>query len=309
MKRFIPYLFICFVFKNLNAQVVITTATDKFEYEIGDYIQVEIAAIGDSTLSYFWPAANEVAPYEIISVSPVDTQVVGGDKIYKQKIIYSIYEPDKYYLPQVTIPYKKASDNSAYFASSDSLPFIVKAIEVDTTANIKPIKDILEVKVVNFTPLYVFLIINLIIAVAFIIYFFFIRKEKTTPVVKPTGPQQSLYEITKEQLQLLESKKLWQQEELKLYYSELTDILRIYIEKRFSINALESTSEEILEQVGHIPETVSFVNDMTFILQLADMAKFAKSRPLPNENIRAMELANQFVELTKPIETDTAVEP
>ncbi len=307
MKQLALYIFIYFAFNTLSAQVAVTVTTDKFEYEIGDYIRIEITASGNSNGSYFWPAANEIAPYEVITVNPVDTVIVGGETVYKQKIIFSVYEANKYYFPQVTIPYKKPNDNTAYFAVSDSLPFIVKSIAVDTTATIKPIKLIQDVVVVDFTPLYIFLIINVIIAVAFIIYFFFIRKEIKTTLAKPAGPQKSFYEIAIDNLRLLDEKKLWQQDELKLYYSELTDILRLYIEQRFTVNALESTSDEILEQLNHIAITKPFTDDVAFILQLADMAKFAKSRPLPNENVKAMELAQQFVESTKAEEVTTPI--
>lgn len=302
MQKLALYILIYFVVNTLTAQVAINVTTDKLEYEIGDYIRVEITASSEETIAYFWPAVSEIAPYEVIAVNPIDTVTIAGETVYKQKIIFSIYEPDKYYFPQVTIPYKKPNDNTAYFAISDSLPFIVKSIAVDTTAIIKPIKVIQDVKVVNFTPLYIFLVINAIIAVAFIIYFFFIRKEKKSAIAKPLGQQKSLYELTIDKLNVLNAKKLWQKDELKLYYSELTDILRSYIEQRFAINAMESTSDEILEQCNNIVAIKPFTDDITFILQLADMAKFAKSRPLPNENVKAMELASQFVELTKPIE-------
>ena len=74
------------------------------------------------------------------------------------------------------------------------------------------------------------------------------------------------------------------------------------MEKRFSINALESTSDEILAQLNNAKVTAQQIEHIRFILELADLAKFAKSRPLQNENIQAMQNAFEFVETTKPEE-------
>ncbi len=301
LRKIITYQLFCLLLVPLTAQVSVEVQTDKFDYAIGDYIQITIKATGDSTNTYYWPPVEEIAPYEIISAQPIDTLTADGKTMFTQQITYSIYEEGKYYFPQVFILYKMKRDTTTLLAMSDSLPFNVITPDVDTTAAFKPIKDIKLVTVRDFTWMQILLLAHAIIAIAFLVYFFIIRKEnKPTPkpLAKPIRP---LHEIFLEQLRALDEKKLWQQDRLKFYYSELTDILRDYLEERFYINAMESTSDEIIEQIQHIPEAKGFTNDISFILQLADMAKFAKSRPLANENVRAMELTVNFVENTKII--------
>jgi hypothetical protein len=84
----------------------------------------------------------------------------------------------------------------------------------------------------------------------------------------------------------------------------MTYILRDYIEKRFGLHAMESTSDEILDhlQAMRLPETI--ISELALILELSDKAKFAKSRPLPHENTQAMHDAIHFIESTKPVEQD-----
>lgn len=304
LKKIATYWLLVFVVHFSYAQVEIKVHLDKAEYAIGDYINVDVEVIGDSTLNYYWPGSDEMAPYELITVNPTDTAIVAGKRVLHQKIVYSIYDADKYYFPTVTIPFKKPNDNSAYFASSDSIPFVVNGMAVDTTAAFKPIKDIKDVKVTNHKALYIFLIINAIIAIGFLIYFFVFKKNKKLKSAAADLPKISLFDFTMQQFNNLAAKKLWQQDQVKLYYSELTDILRTYLEKRFSINAMESTSDEIIEQLQNIPTANTLTGDVEYILRLADMAKFAKSIMLANENEKALELAKHFVTATQIEETE-----
>lgn len=305
LKKIVTYVFVFLLCQSLRAQIDIHVATDKFEYAIGDYIRVEISVSADSTIKCLWPAADEIASYEIISTQPIDTLRENGKLIYRQEIIYSVYEAGNYYFPQVQLPYNKLRDTTIYSVVSDSLPFNVLTPDVDTTAVIKPIKGIKDVSVPRFTTLQIIIGAAVLLIIGLLIWYFFIRK-KEKPII-PAKPvvQKSLREIIMGQLNELEAKKLWQQDQLKLYYSELTDILRTYLEKRFTINAMESTSDEIIEQIQHIPEAKQLEPDITYVLQLADMAKFAKSRPLANENVKAMDLVKQFVEQTTPVVSNT----
>ncbi len=103
-------------------------------------------------------------------------------------------------------------------------------------------------------------------------------------------------------LEALHHRKLWQNEKYKLYYSELTDILRTYIVGRYSIGAMEMTSDEILEAMRslseeELPRKASM--DLCSILREADLVKFAKAQPSAEENEAAYTMAYYFVEETK----------
>ncbi len=71
------------------------------------------------------------------------------------------------------------------------------------------------------------------------------------------------------------------------------------MEHRFNVKAFESTSDEIIEQLVQQPLNSTHAPNVQFILERADLAKFAKSRPLPQDNTRAMQYAIEFVEATK----------
>ena len=96
-------------------------------------------------------------------------------------------------------------------------------------------------------------------------------------------------------LNTLEDKELWQKGEVKEYQSELTFIIREYLEKRFHVNALEMTTDEIMRAV---PEEVN-PDNLKNILQIADMVKFAKANPPADIHSRFMDMAYELVRSTQ----------
>ena len=101
-------------------------------------------------------------------------------------------------------------------------------------------------------------------------------------------------------LSKLKEKKLWERGMEKEYFTELTEILRIYLDKRFGINAMEMTSRQIMQTLGANREVSDKRQMVRQILDMADFVKFAKVRPLPADNVAAFDNAVKFVEATAP---------
>ena len=110
------------------------------------------------------------------------------------------------------------------------------------------------------------------------------------------------YERAIQALHELKDSKLWQQGQEKAYYTNLTEILRVYIDQRFHINAMEMTSTQIIDTLRRNEETKAVNQQLRDILEMADFVKFAKMRPLPDDNEQVMRYAENFVEETKPEE-------
>lgn len=143
----------------------------------------------------------------------------------------------------------------------------------------------------------------IILAVAILLAIFialFIRYKKTGYIIPPK-PEPTPYEEAMNRLNQLKEHKLWEQGLEKEYYTQLTDILRNYIYRRYGINANEMTSREILNALGQIPETKDKRKGIRQMLTMADFVKFAKVRPLPADNVSSMDSVRLFVEETKPV--------
>lgn len=104
-------------------------------------------------------------------------------------------------------------------------------------------------------------------------------------------------------LNQLTDKQLWQKGYTKDYHSELTDILRVYIERRYHVRAMERTTRQILTDLRMAGVPGDAYNRLKATLQLADVVKFAKFIPEAEEHTAAMDNALYFVEQTRPTET------
>ena len=109
-------------------------------------------------------------------------------------------------------------------------------------------------------------------------------------------------------LEALHNQKLWQNNRHKQYYSGITDILRTYIAARWEIGAMEMTSDEIIAAMQPVELPDKARMDLTAILRVADLVKFAKAAPEAEENEACYLKAYYFVEETKLVEEDAPTE-
>ena len=119
--------------------------------------------------------------------------------------------------------------------------------------------------------------------------------------LKPSKKRLPPYEEAMINLQNLKAAQLWQQGQEKEYFTGLTDILRVYIDRRFDINAVEMTSSQIIDTLKKNEETKAVNEQLEMILEIADIVKFANARPLADDNEVAYQRAVNFVEATRPV--------
>jgi len=112
-------------------------------------------------------------------------------------------------------------------------------------------------------------------------------------------------QIAFNRLNALKEAQLWEKGQEKEYYTRLIDILRDYLQERFGINAMEMTSSQILKALSANEETRLPHRYMQKVVEIADYVKFAKVRPMPDDNVRSFQNAMQFVEETRPVEPET----
>jgi len=136
------------------------------------------------------------------------------------------------------------------------------------------------------------------------VVYFLVKRYKKQPVVKEESPVEvrPAHEVAMNALIDLEQKHLWQSGKFKEFHTELTDILRRYVERRYSVQALESTTDEIMEELVELQiHQKSSYNNLRDILKMADLAKFAKYEPTADENQMSYYNARLFVEQTKEV--------
>ena len=150
---------------------------------------------------------------------------------------------------------------------------------------------------------WLYCILVIIIVAGAIVAWLIFRKKVAIPFInkpKPVSP----YVMAIESLDNLRDKHLCERGMEKEFYTELTDILRRYLETRFNINAMEMTSTQILASLKNNDEINRHHSLIKRILDIADFVKFAKVRPLPADNVASWTSAREFVVDTKPVETN-----
>jgi hypothetical protein len=147
---------------------------------------------------------------------------------------------------------------------------------------------------------WVILLAILLLAAIIVLGIYFLKHREKFILLKPK-PQPSPYEVAISGLRKLREDQLWEHGDERLYFTRLTEIIREYLKGRFSINAMEMTSSEIMKELRSNSETQLKKGYVEEILKMADFVKFAKLRPLPDDNIQAFENALKFVEETKPV--------
>jgi hypothetical protein len=236
---------------------------------------------------------------EVVEKGKIDTIKNGNMVTYKQRLLITGFDSGMFVIPRLIFPVKPSA-GAAYTMHTDSVKLLVQTVPVDTTKGYKDIKGIKTVKASWLD--YIWYIVGAVIAIvliAAVIIYFLRNKKNVAPVIVPSAPPEPLHVKALRQLDELEKRKLWENNQPKEYHTELVDILRSYIEARFHVDVMESTSDEILYKAAVHKEMSVHRLLLSNILQIADLAKFAKAQPTPQEHMAAIEYARQFVTATK----------
>lgn len=164
-----------------------------------------------------------------------------------------------------------------------------------TSQQLAPIKDILAEPMNwrDFLTNRVLFFLGLGLLALILIWYFFFRKKKT----KSTRTQQVALApkaLALKRLEALANKNLHTTENWKAYYSELTFILRDFLEDSTQMKALESTSDEILRQLKNQPHH-NMLEALRQLFERADLVKFAKGLPPADYHAEAMDVVRRFI--------------
>ena len=151
------------------------------------------------------------------------------------------------------------------------------------------------------TDYWAWILLGLVVIAAGICAYLILTK-KVAVNIMPQKKRLPPDRIALDRLTALKEEQLWERGQEKEYYTQLIDILREYLQERFGINAMEMTSSQIMKALQANEETRMPKEYMRKVVEIADYVKFAKVRPMPDDNVRSLQNAMQFVEETRPVE-------
>lgn len=191
-------------------------------------------------------------------------------------------------------------DHSIKLGEEDSLVLVVNDVEGVDTVNVQ-IKDIAPIIKVKYTfwEIFRWILLGLAVAALIVGIIYIVKRMKAHKPIIELHPEPVIPpdERALKALEELRRKEMWQSGKVKEYYTELTDIVRNYLEEAWNINSTDMTSDETLEAYH---DSKAFNEGceakLRQMLRTADMVKFAKGEPLPNEHTQAMNHAVEFVD-------------
>lgn len=311
LKTAIGLFLLLFLFSltgSLKAQVLVEVKMDTNMMLIGDQTNVIFEASFPDSLQVDLPIFSDtiIDKLEILTISDIDTIRENSIIKIRQQYLVTSFDSGWYVIPPIDFALAFPALNRLDTLQSRPIYFGVSTMVLDT-ANADAVTDIkapidAPITLREILPFAgIAFGVLLVILLAYVLYLKFVKKE---PIfVKKEKPKEPAHIIANRELDNLKSEKLWQKGHTKEYYSKLTEVVRVYIEDRFGILAMESTTDEIIDAFRISGDLTKELKDGLFdTLVQADFVKFAKANTLANENEQCLTFAYSFVAKTKPVE-------
>jgi hypothetical protein len=277
---------------------------DSASIMIGDQIGFELGITVPESFAVSFPFFTDTITQniEIIRKDPIDTLPVSNGLLMKQNYIVTSFDSGYFQLPPFEFLFHHLEDSVLYRANTNTLYLMVNTPEVDTTQAFKAIKGPVS-EPYTFMEIFPWILLGVALIGGIIVLIWYLkRRQQKKPIFRPKPkPALPADVLALQKLEELRLAKIWQQGKLKAYYTDLTDIAREYFEGRYQFDAMEMTSDEILEKLKILDVNDEAYGKMKSMLQLADLVKFAKAHPTPLENDVSLNHCVDFVKETKPV--------
>lgn len=277
---------------------------------IGDQVKLKLSArLDHNAASILFPAIPDTfSRIEVLEKGKIDTIRNKEYNIYQKEILITCFDSGSYNFPLWHIQFVDGSGTMQSLPLTSTTLYVNTIPEVDTTLPIKPIYEIepeeapdfmtkvREIYERNKTAAWIIVVVLLLFILSFLFYRFYWRNRKRQPGKSTELPFVRAKRLVTE----LEQSGLWQQQQYKAYYSQLSEVLKNYFEEQFGINANEMTTRDFLHLLKRNNDWRRIHGEMRQILQIADITKFAKGLPGEEDHVLSVRNAIKIIEQTRP---------
>lgn len=294
----------CTMLHHILLAIVVSASIDSTMLMIGDQTAMHLSVTQEANEHVEMPVFGETLQdgIEIVDRSAIDTTTLPDGRLQlSQELTLTSFKDSLFPVAPIAV----VSGSDTFFTAPMALN-VIQPFEVDSSLAITDIKDIEK------APIYWWGIIRWILLALAIIGLFvgayygvqWYRKHflKEEEVIEPELLRPA-DEVALEKLDEIKAQKIWKDGKVKEYQTELTDVVREYIGRRFDVQSTEKTSDETLRAMKPLIDKELFAK-LSKMLQLADLVKFAKWHTTPDENEQALSTAYEFVQETKEVIND-----
>jgi hypothetical protein len=315
MKRIlnIPVIILLFLISTISfGQEIKTKAViDSNRILIGDQVRLrlEVEFPADAKINFPNLADSLAQSVEIVQRLPLNTSIVNNSlKKQIQEYVITSFDSGVHTIP----PFLLTITKNGMIDSVKTNPLILYVYTLPKLDSLmKALKGPIDIKPpieapITFKEIAPWIMGSLLVLALLFLIFYSLRRRKNNKgfFTLPQKPKEPAHVIALRELDRIKEEKIWQQGKIKLYYSEITDVLREYIENRFEIQAMEKTTDETISAFKYrrsLVDEKSFEN-LRKILINADLVKFAKYEPLPDDNNMVLVDTYFFINQTKLVE-------
>lgn len=295
-----------------NAQVTVEAKLDSAGIFIGQRIGLTLEVSADAKKQVElpeWDSLQQVVPgLEFVKAEKADTSYLNDGKrmVLSRRYYFTSFDSALYLIPAFDVKVDGKEYHSKRVALK-VLTFEIDTLHADSIFGIKeelaPPFDWAEWRQVIWSAVAALLIAGLL---AYVIY----RLKTNKPIIRRIRNKKRMapHKVAMQKIEQIKEEKMWQSEDSKEYYTQLTDTLRNYIKERYGFNAMEMTSYEIIQKLQEVNDEEA-IAELRELFQTADLVKFAKYSTLINENDRNLVNAIEYINQTKLEEPEPAQQP
>lgn len=331
-QRFAPIVWLIFILiiqESLFAQAPqLSASVSRQRIDLGDtltlHLQSQYALGLRQDLSSI---ADTLGRFEVLARSKAQTSEQNGKHIFSQYFTLIAFEAGNDTIPALKVAYVQQENGMTNSLATAPIAIYIDSVATDMQQDIKPIRPIIDLPLTwrDYWHYIAFASLAVLALIAAVVWY---RRRNIAPpthIATPTELPRPPHEIALSQLNALAQARYWQQGKVKQYYSELSDIMRRYIEQRYTLPATEMiTAETItaLQMIGQTSQPISSttplpdadkplpystdqalspaqISDIEQLLRTADMVKFAKAQPSIDTHTHLWQCAEQWIRQTR----------
>jgi hypothetical protein len=316
-KHIITFILFLVTVQLFSQEIRVDAVLDTSKMRIGEQAKIDVYVTYDARqkdLKIQWPSIGDTltGKIEVVSVSAIDTTFpdkTNSSKIFQhQQILISVYDSGYYAVPGLKFILNNDTTRPLY---TNPLFLEVHTVPTDTSAKkLKDIKPPFDEKFnwrwyINYIYWGVGILVFILIIVLVTIYY---TRKQNRAVSEPEKPKIPAHITALASLEKIKEEQLWKDGKIKEHYSAISETIRAYIEDRFNVNALESTTDEIMTAFRSQVVDKDSKDKLQQLLMLSDLVKFAKMFPIEDEHNFTLQNAFDFVNGTKREEEITLPE-
>lgn len=271
---------------------------DSTVYLVGDRIHVKVDLHHSRGLTINPMVGDTVEGFAVLGRGPLGPAT---DTTSTMEFILARYDSGDAAIPPLPFHWFVPNDTTSHVALTNQLVVTVNTVPQDTSTSFRDIKPPMAIPI-SWEEIALYAGIVLLVAgLGYLTYWWWKKRRRTQHGEAYVPPPRAAHVIAMEALGDLKAKKLWQQGLVKEYYSELTEILRRYVEQRFNVPSLEETTDETLSGLRALNVGDGLLGGAETILRRADLVKFAKHHPTVTEHEDSFRGVIGFVEKTRVV--------